>query len=36
VMWQGNALGAYDPSLDQQLAAHERQLFVSDRLCKAV
>ena len=36
VMWQGNALGAYDPSLDQQLAAEERQLFVSDRLCKAV
>jgi hypothetical protein len=36
VMWQGNALGAYDPSLDQQLASEERQLFVSDRLCKAV
>ena len=36
VMWQGNALGAYDPSLDRQLAAEERQLFVSDGLCKAV
>ena len=36
VMWQGNALGDYDPSLDQQLADQERQLFASDRLCKAV
>ena len=36
VMWQGNALGEYDPSLDQQLADQERQLFASDRLCKAV
>ena len=36
VMWQGNALGAYDPSLDQQLADEQRQIFASDRLCKAV
>ena len=25
VMWQGNALGAYDASLDQQLADEQRQ-----------
>ena len=36
VMWQGNALGPYDPSLDQQLADEQRQIFASDRLCKAV
>jgi hypothetical protein len=36
VMWQGNALGAYDPSLDQQLADEQRQIFASDHLCKAV
>ena len=36
VMWQGNALGPYDASLDQQLADEQRQTFASDRLCKAV
>jgi hypothetical protein len=36
VMWQGNALGAYDPSLDQQLADLQRETYGSDRLCKAV
>jgi hypothetical protein len=36
VMWQGNALGPYDPSLDQQLADEQRQIFASDRLCQAV
>jgi hypothetical protein len=36
VMWQGNALGPYDASLDQQLADEQRQIFASDRLCKAV
>jgi hypothetical protein len=36
VMWQGNAPGAYDPSLDQQLADEQRQIFASDHLCKAV
>ena len=36
VMWQGNALGAYDPSLDQQLAEMQRQTYGSDRLCKPV
>jgi hypothetical protein len=36
VMWQGNAPGPYDASLDQQLADEQRQIFASDRLCKAV
>ena len=36
VMWQGNALGAYDPSLDQQLADEQRQTFAADHLCRAV
>jgi len=36
VMWQGTALGPYDASLDQQLADEQRQIFASDRLCKAV
>ena len=36
VMWQGNALGAYDPSLDHQLADAQRETYASDRLCKPV
>ena len=36
VMWQGNALGTYDPSLDQQLADEQRQTFAADHLCRAV
>jgi hypothetical protein len=36
VMWQGDALSTYDPSLDRQLADVQRELFASDSLCKPV
>ncbi len=36
VMWQGDALSAYDPSLDRQLADVQRELFAADSLCKPV
>jgi hypothetical protein len=36
VMWHADALGAYDASLDQQLADTERETFAADHLCKAV
>jgi hypothetical protein len=36
VMWQGDALGAYDPTLDQQLAQMQRETYGSDHLCKPV
>jgi hypothetical protein len=36
VMWQDSSLGAYDESLDRQLADVERELFASDSLCKPV
>ena len=36
VMWQGEALGAYDASIDRQLADVQRELFASDSLCKPV
>jgi hypothetical protein len=36
VMWQGTPLGAYDASLDRQLADVQRELFASDSLCKPV
>ena len=36
VMWQGTPLGAYDPSLDRQLAERQREVYASDTLCKPV
>jgi hypothetical protein len=36
VMWQDSSLGAYDESLDRQLADVQRELFASDGLCKPV
>lgn len=36
VMWQGTSLGAYDPSLDRQLAETQRETYASDSLCKPV
>lgn len=36
VMWQGASLGAYDATLDRQLADVQRALYVSDSLCKPV
>ena len=36
VMWQGEALGQYDASLDRQLADVQRELYASDNLCKPV
>ncbi len=36
VMWQGTSLGAYDESLDRQLADVQRELYVGDSLCKPV
>ena len=36
VMWQGTAPGAYDASIDRQLAEVQRELYASDGLCKPV
>ena len=36
VMWQGTALGAYDPALDRQLAEVQREMIGSDPLCRPV
>ncbi len=36
VMWQGTSLGAYDESLDRQLADAQREAYGSDRLCRPV
>ena len=36
VMWQGTSLGAYDESLDRQLADVQRELYAGDSLCKPV
>ncbi len=36
VMWQGASLGAYDESLDRQLADVQRELYAGDSLCKPV
>jgi hypothetical protein len=36
VMWQDTSLGAYDESLDRQLADVARELFAADSLCKPV
>jgi hypothetical protein len=36
VMWQGKPLGAYDPSVDRQLAERQREVYASDTLCKPV
>jgi hypothetical protein len=36
VMWQGTSLGAYDASLDRQLAERQRETYSADRLCKPV
>jgi hypothetical protein len=32
--WEGPALGAYDPTLDQQAATLQRSLFANDDTCK--
>jgi beta-phosphoglucomutase-like phosphatase (HAD superfamily) len=36
VMWQAQSPGAYDESLDRQLAAVQRETYSSDSLCKPV
>jgi hypothetical protein len=36
VMWQGLPLGAYDASIDRQLAKRQREVYASDALCKPV
>ena len=36
VMWQGDALSTYDPTLDRQLADVQRELFATDSLCRPV
>ncbi len=36
VGWEGLAPGTYDPARDSQLAATQRQLYGSDRLCRPV
>jgi hypothetical protein len=36
MMWQGTPLGAYDATLDRQLAERQREVYASDTLCKPV
>ncbi len=36
VMWEGTPLGAYDATLDRELADVQREVYGSDRTCKPV
>ena len=36
VTWEGGAPGPYDPAVDRQLAALQREVYGADTLCKPV